>query len=121
MTGLRVDIETSSREFIQAIHDASALLESEGIDVDEPIRVPGFGETAYQISAAIGVISLPVGVLGNLLASWIWEGVKARKQLVEALIVIRTESGEVQVELRGQDQKTLLKALTLALRRVGPK
>lgn len=40
----------------------------------------GFGETLYPILVTAGVISLPAGVIAGLIANWIGDALKARKQ-----------------------------------------
>ena len=41
--------------------------------VGSPSYVPGAVGSWWQLLVDIGAISLPFGVAGNLIASWIWE------------------------------------------------
>jgi hypothetical protein len=42
------------------------------LEIGHPTFVPGAVGSWWEILGAIGVIGFPVGVIGNLVASWIW-------------------------------------------------
>lgn len=115
-TSVQISIEASDRRFIQNLHHIAK--ESNNFEVSDPTRIPGFGETIYEIAVVIGLTSLPLGVLGNLIGSWIWDAMQKRDGAPDATITIREGDKEVHFKLSGQDREAVVGEIARSLDRL---
>ena len=94
--------------------------------VGEPNFIPGAAESWWQLLVDIGVIGLPLGVTGNLIASWIWEAVhKPAEAPITALnlsqprkvkLVLSGSARPVEVEIQSDDLDALRASVESALK-----
>ncbi len=111
-------------EFIAAL-EASAVdasIPPEAIShftIGEAKLILGATDGWWELLCAIGIIGFPVGVLGNLLASWIWSaipqsGSTSRESRVIKLI-LRNGSRVSELRVESKDRESLQAAIEAAL------
>jgi hypothetical protein len=93
-----------------------------------PVRMPGAIESIWQLLVDIGIVGLPVSVIGNLIASWIWtaahDNPPSRNRQQSGQILLLLEAGErnaeVSFELGSPEltQKAMAQTIAAALEHV---
>ena len=80
-------------------------------DVGTPQRIPGALESYWELAVDIGLISAPIGIVCNMIASWLFEalkrkppnpdGGKAVSSPLQVKLVVRigAETKDIQIEL----------------------
>jgi tRNA threonylcarbamoyladenosine modification (KEOPS) complex Pcc1 subunit len=96
--------------------------------VGSPSYVPGAVGSWWQLLVDIGVINLPLGVVGNLIASWIWEAKNnaAASQITtlnlskpsRVKLVLSDHGNPVEVEIESDDLEAIRASVEAALRHV---
>ena len=68
---MEIRVLSNDEAFIRALPGtADPALKAE---LGVPSFVPGAADSWWQLLVDIGAIGLPIGVAGNLIASWIWQ------------------------------------------------
>lgn len=96
--------------------------------VGTPSYVSGVVNSWWQLLLDLGVISLPLGVAGNLIASWIWEAKnKIRESPITTMnlskpskvkMVLSGRGTPVEVEIESDDLEAIRASVESALRHV---
>lgn len=77
---MQITLFTRDRDLGRALADATGApaLPAPGdrFDIGPLERVPGATESFWQLAVDIGLISAPIGVTCNLVASWIYDALK---------------------------------------------
>lgn len=127
---MQIKVLSNDRNFVNALAAVSPeFLTAEkplSLEVGKPTYVPGAVSSWWELLAALGVIGLPVGVAGNLIASWIWNAfnlAKPEPQIPEnsvrvARLVLREGEKVVDVHIEATDQKTIEASIVAAITHV---
>lgn len=67
--------------------------------IGKPHRIPGFGESMHQLLCDLGVVALPVSVLGNIIAAWLLKALVTAPARSKARIILRNGSREAEMEI----------------------
>ncbi len=94
------------------------------IELEEPQVITGAIESWYELAVAIGVFSLPLSVLGGILANWIWSSYKSEqikeedsnsKKQVKVVLSSGENEKTAEVEVNFATKEDLEEALLSAL------
>jgi hypothetical protein len=117
---MEITVMSGNPEFIKALSewDPRQFISQAKISfvLDKPCRVSGILETSYQIAADVGIISVPVSIATNLIASWIWSAYKGTN-LKETKLRITFSNGEkkIEFEVTGNNEAEIKNILKEAL------
>jgi hypothetical protein len=98
------------------------------LDVGVPNFMPGAAESWWQLLVDIGAIGLPVGITGNLIASWIWQALHhPREPQITTLnlvkpskvkLVLSSGHAPIEVEIQSDDLEAIRASVEAALQHV---
>jgi hypothetical protein len=131
---MKVTVFTKDRELGRALADRPAVLTTAGtadkFDIGPLQRVPGATESFWQLVVDIGIVSAPISIACNLIASWLYDAYtrwRDQQRPVEPMpgplsvkLIIRTETEAVDIQLRVDDLVTIEAELERALRHDDP-
>lgn len=95
------------------------------VNMDEPLRVPGATGSWWELAAALGILSFPLSVAGNLLATWIWSALKnsptpKTKSACKVKIILRHGDKSADITIESNELAPITSMVTEALHRVYP-
>jgi hypothetical protein len=127
---MQITLFTRDREFGRALADATGApaLPASGdrFEIGPLERVPGATESFWQLAVDIGLISAPIGVACNLIASWIYDALKrVRPKQADALahqvtvkLVIRADDKATEIALELGEVGAMAREIEEAVARV---
>jgi hypothetical protein len=123
---VKIQVLSNDEPIIQAL--AGTVDPALKANVGTPSYVPGAVGSWWQLLVDIGAIGLPFGVVGNLIASWIWEAKnRARESPITTMnlsrpgkvkMVLSTRGIPVEVEIESDDLEAIRATVESALRNV---
>jgi hypothetical protein len=124
--GVEIRVISNDEAFIRSLSGtADPALKA---DAGPPSFVPGAAESWWQLLVEIGAIGLPLGVAGNLIASWIWKAMhEPAEPRITALnlskpskvkLVFSTRNTPIEVEIQSDDLEAIRASVESALRHV---
>ena len=124
MNETHIIFESEDKNLIFDLYTLKTQTESLKLSVERPTKILGFGESLYELAATLGIISLPIGIIGNIIASWIWDafrknGISENKSILR--VSIRSRNREVHIEIIDVDKTTTEKIFIEALKRLDTK
>lgn len=119
---MEIAISSTDYELIRALgawNPEESAPSGAGFEIEEPTRVPGVSESAFEIIGAFGFTAIPVSVAVNLISSWIFAGLRgASSAASKASVTIRADGKETRIDTDGVDAVTLERLVAAAVRNV---
>jgi hypothetical protein len=101
---MRIRVLTDDEAFVRALATVGGPIPQ--ANVGAPSFVVGADVSWWQLMVDFGMIGLPLGVAGNLIASWLWRAMHAERQ-PEITSLNLSLRRKVKLVLHNDDRKPL--------------
>jgi hypothetical protein len=121
---MQIKVMSDDADFVTALETPpeagatpAAVLSEFAIGTAKNIR--GAAEGWWELVCALGIVSFPIGVIGNLLASWIWSAITRTPKIAQDArvikLVLRDGSRVAELQIESKDRESLRTAIEAAL------
>ncbi|MEO1729471.1 MAG: hypothetical protein AAFR64_01895 [Pseudomonadota bacterium] len=107
MEAIEFFVETRSRALAETLEAEGKSVSTTGFEVGGASRSVGFIDGAYEIAAIAGVMSFPASVLAGMVANWIGASMSSQSAPVKAILTVRKNETDVEVEIEGASVEEL--------------
>jgi hypothetical protein len=129
---MQITLFTRDRDLGRTLADATGVpalpISGDRFEIGPLERVPGATESFWQLAVDIGLISAPIGVTCNLIASWIYDALKrvrpkqadvpASAHQVTVKLLIRVDDKTTDIALELGEVAVMARELEAAVARV---
>jgi|ERR1700683_2452378 hypothetical protein len=129
---MEIKFISNDAEFVHSLASSASAFSTTArgheweFEIGNPEYVPGAIESWWEFLGTIGVLSFPLSVVGNLIASWIWQGLRrdtvepAPKVLPPTVVklVVRDNDRCVDVRIESSNLEVIRETVQAALKHV---